>query len=71
MQENIPVEEVFEKLKCTEEGLSSDEVHKRLDLFGYNKLEEKKVKENLLLILNIGLLIFRRKTNKLIFMVCI
>ncbi|XVF51818.1 hypothetical protein PTKIN_Ptkin04bG0214800 [Pterospermum kingtungense] len=40
--ENIPVEEVFEKLKCTEQGLSSDEVQKRLDLFGYNKLEEKK-----------------------------
>ncbi|XP_017974091.1 PREDICTED: plasma membrane ATPase 1 isoform X1 [Theobroma cacao] len=40
--ENIPVEEVFEKLKCTEGGLSSDEVQKRLDLFGYNKLEEKK-----------------------------
>ncbi|XVF10889.1 hypothetical protein REPUB_Repub07fG0222300 [Reevesia pubescens] len=40
--ENIPVEEVFEKLKCTQEGLSSDEVQNRLELFGYNKLEEKK-----------------------------
>ncbi|KVH89776.1 Cation-transporting P-type ATPase [Cynara cardunculus var. scolymus] len=40
--ENIPVEEVFEKLKCTKEGLSSDEVQKRLNMFGYNKLEEKK-----------------------------
>ncbi|KAJ9556149.1 hypothetical protein OSB04_010763 [Centaurea solstitialis] len=40
--ENIPVEEVFEKLKCTKEGLSSDEVEKRLNMFGYNKLEEKK-----------------------------
>ncbi|XVF13440.1 hypothetical protein REPUB_Repub08aG0208000 [Reevesia pubescens] len=40
--ENIPVEEVFEKLKCTEEGLTSDEVQQRLELFGYNKLEEKK-----------------------------
>ncbi|KAK4489168.1 hypothetical protein RD792_004962 [Penstemon davidsonii] len=40
--ENIPVEEVFEKLKCTKEGLSSDEVQRRLDLFGHNKLEEKK-----------------------------
>ncbi|KAL7160511.1 hypothetical protein ABFS83_01G100200 [Erythranthe nasuta] len=40
--ENIPVEEVFEKLKCTKEGLSSDEVQTRLQLFGYNKLEEKK-----------------------------
>lgn len=39
--ENIPVEEVFEKLKCTKEGLSSDEVQTRLEVFGYNKLEEK------------------------------
>ncbi|OMO59576.1 Cation-transporting P-type ATPase, partial [Corchorus capsularis] len=40
--ENIPVEEVFEKLKCTKDGLSSEEVKQRLELFGYNKLEEKK-----------------------------
>ncbi|THG01744.1 hypothetical protein TEA_025009 [Camellia sinensis var. sinensis] len=40
--ENIPIEEVFEKLECTREGLSSDDVQKRLDMFGYNKLEEKK-----------------------------
>ncbi|GLT51569.1 hypothetical protein SLA2020_249700 [Shorea laevis] len=40
--ENIPLEEVFESLKCTREGLSSDEVQERLHLFGYNKLEEKK-----------------------------
>ncbi|XWS49690.1 hypothetical protein CRYUN_Cryun12cG0024800 [Craigia yunnanensis] len=39
--ENISVEEVFEKLKCREEGLSSDEVKQRLELCGYNKLEEK------------------------------
>lgn len=37
------MEEVFEKLKCTKEGLSSEEVEKRLNMFGYNKLEEKKV----------------------------
>lgn len=43
MQENIPLKEVFEQLKCTREGLDSSEVQKRLDLFGYNKLEEKKV----------------------------
>ncbi|KAI4356650.1 hypothetical protein L6164_000656 [Bauhinia variegata] len=40
--ENIPLEEVFDHLKCTREGLSSDQVKQRLDLFGYNKLEEKK-----------------------------
>ena len=44
MQENIPLEEVFDNLKCTREGLSSEQVQQRLDLFGYNKLEEKKVK---------------------------
>ncbi|CAA3020605.1 plasma membrane ATPase 1 [Olea europaea subsp. europaea] len=40
--ENIPLEEVFRSLECTRDGLSSDEVQKRLELFGYNKLEEKK-----------------------------
>ncbi|XP_052724135.1 plasma membrane ATPase 1-like [Vigna angularis] len=40
--ENIPLEEVFDNLKCTREGLSSQQVQERLDLFGYNKLEEKK-----------------------------
>ncbi|XP_059644206.1 plasma membrane ATPase 1-like isoform X2 [Cornus florida] len=40
--ENIPIEEVFEKLKCTKEGLKSHEIQKRLDIFGQNKLEEKK-----------------------------
>lgn len=43
MQENIPLEEVFDHLESTIKGLDSDEVQKRLDLFGYNKLEEKKV----------------------------
>ncbi|KAK9113879.1 hypothetical protein Syun_020676 [Stephania yunnanensis] len=41
-QENIPIEGVFENLKCTREGLRSNEVKERLQLFGYNKLEEKK-----------------------------
>ncbi|PSS13923.1 ATPase [Actinidia chinensis var. chinensis] len=40
--EHIPIEEVFELLKCTREGLSSDEGEKRLQIFGPNKLEEKK-----------------------------
>jgi H+-transporting ATPase len=34
---------VFEQLQCTKEGLSSDEGQKRLQVFGPNKLEEKKV----------------------------
>ena len=40
--EKIPMEEVFEQLKCSKEGLSSDEGAKRLEIFGPNKLEEKK-----------------------------
>ncbi|KAG8367545.1 hypothetical protein BUALT_Bualt16G0083000 [Buddleja alternifolia] len=40
--EHIPIEEVFTQLKCTREGLTSDEGTKRLEIFGPNKLEEKK-----------------------------
>ncbi|KZV27417.1 ATPase 8, plasma membrane-type [Dorcoceras hygrometricum] len=40
--ETIPIEDVFTQLKCTREGLTSDEGNKRLEIFGYNKLEEKK-----------------------------
>ncbi|XVF35513.1 hypothetical protein REPUB_Repub18cG0152200 [Reevesia pubescens] len=40
--ERIPVEEVFELLKCTREGLTTAEGDKRLQAFGPNKLEEKK-----------------------------
>ncbi|KAL0552206.1 hypothetical protein IC582_011312 [Cucumis melo] len=40
--EKIPIEEVFEQLKCTREGLSSQEGENRLQIFGPNKLEEKK-----------------------------
>lgn len=40
--ENIPIEEVLQHLKCSKHGLSSEEVQQRLDMFGYNKLEEKK-----------------------------
>lgn len=36
------MEEVFVQLKCTREGLTSDEAAKRLQIFGANKLEEKK-----------------------------
>lgn len=57
MQENVPLEEVFDHLKCTRDGLSSDEVQERLDLFGYNKLEEKKVR-NQLIRMNISLYLF-------------
>nr|DAD45842.1 TPA_asm: hypothetical protein HUJ06_004072 [Nelumbo nucifera] len=40
--ERIPVEEVFEQLKCTRQGLTTEEGEQRLQIFGPNKLEEKK-----------------------------
>ncbi|XP_023529520.1 plasma membrane ATPase 4-like isoform X2 [Cucurbita pepo subsp. pepo] len=40
--EKIPIEEVFELLKCGPEGLSTPEGENRLQIFGPNKLEEKK-----------------------------
>nr|AAB41898.1 H+-transporting ATPase [Mesembryanthemum crystallinum] len=40
--EKIPIEEVFDSLKCSREGLSSAEGANRLQIFGPNKLEEKK-----------------------------
>ncbi|GLU01166.1 hypothetical protein SLE2022_184880 [Rubroshorea leprosula] len=40
--ERIFVEEVLEQLKCTRTGLTSEEGVRRLQVFGPNKLEEKK-----------------------------
>ncbi|GAA0172932.1 hypothetical protein Leryth_001216 [Lithospermum erythrorhizon] len=40
--EKVPIEEVFGQLKCSREGLSTDEGANRLQIFGPNKLEEKK-----------------------------
>lgn len=37
------MEEVFENLRCSREGLSSTQAEQRLAIFGPNKLEEKKV----------------------------
>lgn len=43
LQERIPLEEVFKHLRCTKDGLTSEDARERLTLFGHNKLEEKKV----------------------------
>ncbi|CAJ2664478.1 unnamed protein product [Trifolium pratense] len=40
--ENIPIDEVFENLRCSREGLTSEAAEQRLEIFGHNKLEEKK-----------------------------
>lgn len=42
LQERIPLDQVFEQLTCSKEGLTNEEGRKRLELFGPNKLEEKK-----------------------------
>ncbi|KAL4584267.1 hypothetical protein LXL04_008863 [Taraxacum kok-saghyz] len=42
IQESIPIEEVFENLRCSKEGLASSAAEERLVIFVYNKLEEKK-----------------------------
>lgn len=39
----MPIEEVFENLRCSKEGLTTQAADERLALFGHNKLEEKKV----------------------------
>ncbi|RLM98586.1 plasma membrane ATPase 1 [Panicum miliaceum] len=39
--ENCPLEEVFENLRCSREGLSTQQAQQRLEIFGPNKLEEK------------------------------
>ncbi|KHN16390.1 ATPase 10, plasma membrane-type [Glycine soja] len=40
--ERIPLEEVFEQLRTSRRGLSSDDAEARIEIFGPNKLEEKK-----------------------------
>ncbi|KAK9925138.1 hypothetical protein M0R45_033475 [Rubus argutus] len=40
--EHVPIEEVFQTLRCNEYGLTYEAAQQRLVLFGYNKLEEKK-----------------------------
>ncbi|KAF2316228.1 hypothetical protein GH714_041569 [Hevea brasiliensis] len=39
--ENVPIEEVFQTLRCNSNGLTTEAAEQRLAIFGYNKLEEK------------------------------
>lgn len=39
--ENVPLEEVFEQLRCNRDGLTTEGAEERLQIFGPNKLEEK------------------------------
>ncbi|MEM3616308.1 MAG: magnesium-translocating P-type ATPase [Candidatus Bathyarchaeia archaeon] len=38
----LPVEEIFSRLKSSMDGLSSEEVKRRLEVFGYNELARRK-----------------------------
>jgi Mg2+-importing ATPase len=49
---SIPSSELFEQLKTTPEGLTNDEVQRRLSSYGYNRLQEKKKTDALTLLLN-------------------
>jgi len=39
----VPLEEVFQTLRCDSNGLTTKSAEERLAIFGHNKLEEKKV----------------------------
>ncbi|KHG14131.1 ATPase 4, plasma membrane-type -like protein [Gossypium arboreum] len=39
--ENVPLEEVYQTLRCNRDGLTTEAAEQRLSIFGYNKLEEK------------------------------
>jgi len=43
IQESLPLEEVFEQLNTSRGGLSSSNAAERLQLFGANRLQEKRV----------------------------
>ncbi|KAJ8638179.1 hypothetical protein MRB53_012446 [Persea americana] len=43
VQIHMPIKVLFKQLKCTKEGLTSEDAANRLQIFGPNKLEEKKV----------------------------
>lgn len=43
---------MFENLRCSKEGLTSEAAEERLTIFGHNKLEEKQVIFFLLLIIH-------------------
>lgn len=39
----MPLEEVFQTLRCDSNGLTTKSAEERLAIFGHNKLEEKQV----------------------------
>ncbi len=49
---SIPSSELFEQLQTTPEGLTNDEVQRRLSSYGYNLLKEKKKADAITLLLN-------------------
>ena len=47
-QERMPLEDVFEQLRTIRGGLSSEDAEARLQIFGPNKLEQRKVRSHFL-----------------------
>lgn len=43
LKERLPLEEVFEQLRTSRQGLTSEDAEARIQIFGQNKLEEKPV----------------------------
>lgn len=39
--ETIVLDDVFQLLQCTDQGLTLEESHRRIELFGPNKLEQE------------------------------
>lgn len=39
--ETIVIEDVFQLLQCNDQGLTTEEARRRLDIFGPNKLEQE------------------------------
>jgi H+-transporting ATPase len=39
--ETVVIDDVFQLLQCSDQGLNEDEATRRLEIFGHNKLEAK------------------------------
>ena len=72
IQEHIPIDEVFENLRCSHEGLTSEQAQQRLQIFGPNKLEEKEVRfiQHILLLGKILSFLFLRAVMFFSLMLC-
>jgi magnesium-transporting ATPase (P-type) len=40
---SIPLEELYEKLETSENGLSEEEAKRRLEIYGFNELKKRRI----------------------------